>query len=237
MRTFLLLVATSFFMVAPASANVVAPGAFEFVDAPDANCIPLTGCLDTDRYQQVYSASEFLGPIEISGIAFRLDATAGNISALPLSFTLSNVSLGLSTTSGGPDGLSATFADNRGADFTVVRSGSVTLASAYLGGLPVAPLDVLIEFDTHFAYDPSAGNLLFDWQNFGGETLAPVQFFDMVNSSGDSTSRVRAFDVNATTGSLQTRGLVTMFVAAPEPSSFALLILGVVGLGWAHRRL
>lgn len=61
--------AAALFVLLPVSASaVVVPGSLEFVEGGGSNCVPLTGCSDIDRYQQVYDASEFSGPIWISEI-------------------------------------------------------------------------------------------------------------------------------------------------------------------------
>jgi hypothetical protein len=84
----------------------------------------------TQRYQQVYAASQFSpasGPLLITQILFRPDA----ISGAAFTATLPDIQINLSTTTPGPDGLSATFASNVGANDTIVRSrGALTLSSA-----------------------------------------------------------------------------------------------------------
>ncbi len=212
-----------------APAAVIVPNVLASVDGDDGNCSPLSGCTDTDRYQQVYSASQFSGPLTISAIAFRRDiATPG-----PFTTSFSSVSIGLSTTSAAPDALSTTFLSNRGLDFTVVRSGALTLSSASSGGSP-APFDISIPLQTFFSYNPSQGNLLLEWQNFGGESF--VFFLDATAVNGDAVSRSFAFDPNAVTGfhrRMDTIGLVTQFV--PEPSTALLLAASLTALAASRR--
>lgn len=146
---------------------IVAPNALATSGGNTNNCIPTTGCLDFDRYQQVFNATEFAatpGPVLISQIAFRREF-AGSFSN-----TFSNVVVGLSTTSASADGLSSTFASNTGADYTQVRSGALMISSASTAG-GLTPFDVIINFSTAFLYDSSLGNLLLDWQNFGSEAF------------------------------------------------------------------
>jgi hypothetical protein len=99
--------------------------------------------------------------------------------------------------------LSATFANNVGADDTVVFSGPLSLSSAFTG--PSAgpkDFDIVITLQTPFLYDPSAGNLLLDVRNFSGGTT--IQF-DAEASDSDPVSRTfTAFtgDVNSPTADL-----------------------------------
>jgi hypothetical protein len=108
----------------------------------------------------------------ITGLAFRPDAFTG----AAFSTTLSNVSIFLTTTTNAPDALSSTFANNEGADKTLVHSGSLSLSSADTGpaGGPKA-FDIVINLTTPFLYNPGSGNLLLEVQNFGGGTTT---FFD-----------------------------------------------------------
>jgi len=195
--------------------------------------------LNSQRYQQVYLASEFAGvrgPQFVTQIAFRPDATTGGA----FSGTFPNIQINLSTTPRGPDGLSTTFADNVGANDTVVSSGPLTLSSAFAG--PAAgpkAFDIVINLLAPFLYDPAAGNLLLDVRNFGGGRTTA---FDAQTTTGDPTSRaftMTANGVNDATGTLDTDGLVTRFdlTPVPEPSGVALLGRGGVRLrGWLRRR-
>jgi hypothetical protein len=122
----------------------------------------------SQRYQQVYASSQFsalTGPQLITEILFRPDATLGQA----FSSTLPNIEIALSTTSKAPDGLSATFAANVGANNTTVYSGPLSLLSSATRppGGPKA-FDIAINLTTPFLYDPAAGNLLLDVTNFGG---------------------------------------------------------------------
>jgi hypothetical protein len=87
-------------------------------------------------------------------------------------------------------------------------------------------------------YDPSLGNLLLDVRNFGAGSTSP---FSVTQDTHDSVSRVFADDVSLTTGNADSAGLVTQFdfnsVAAPEPSTWNLGMLGLVGIAMARRYL
>jgi len=177
--------------------------------------------LSSQRYQQVYAASQFGGGGLITQIIFRPDAMFGNA----FMSTLPDIQIDLSTTSAADDGLSSTFADNVGADDTIVFArGALTLSSAFTGP-PDGPkdFDIIITLTTPFFYNPALGNLLLDVRNFGAGTTT---VFDAVSPLGDGVSRVTNTDVNSGTGTPDSAGLVTGFIIVPEPGSAALLLAG-----------
>ncbi len=177
--------------------------------------------LSSQRYQQVYAASQFGGGGLITQIIFRPDATFGEA----FTSTLPDIQIDLSTTSAADDGLSSTFADNVGADDTIVFArGPLTLSSAFTGP-PDGPkdFDIIITLTTPFLYNPALGNLLLDVRNFGGGSTTS---FDAVFATGDGVSRVYNQDVNSGTGTTDTLGLVTGFIIVPEPGTGALLLAG-----------
>lgn len=220
--------------------TIVIPGADAATNGAGGNDFPfnLADQFRTEiRYQQVYAGSAFgTGPILITGIAFRLDedATFGHA----FSTTLPNVRIDLSTTSANPDALSTTFANNVGADDTIVF-GTGTLAISSTRSGPAAgpqPFDIFINFGTPFRYDPSRGNLLFDLRNIDGGSTAE---FDTDITPGNATSRLLSVNVNSPTGSADTNGLVTEFVFqsadVPEPGlsmlcGGALLVIALAGV-------
>src|SRR5262249_44298635 len=66
--------------VPTAYADVIVPNALAGVEGNSNNSFPFNISdfgLSSQRYQQIYSSTEFSGPILISGIAFRPDATFG----------------------------------------------------------------------------------------------------------------------------------------------------------------
>ena len=222
------------------AATVVVPNGLASIEGNTNNGFPfnleLFG-LSSQRYQQVFAASDFAflsEPQLITQIAFRPDAEFGD----PFSSTISNILINLSTTSVAPDGLSTTFANNVGADNTTVFSGQLSLSSADTGpATGPKDFDIVINLQNPFLYNPSLGNLLLDVKNFSGE---PTTQFDAQFSEGDPVSRTFSLtgNVNGSTGSIDSLGLVTQFTTAPvstpvpEPTSvMGLLAMGTLGAG------
>ena len=218
---------------------------------------PTLPTLNPERYQQVYAASQFAavpaGGAFITQLAFRLDGTDNTAFAQ----AIANIQINLSTARHGPDALSYTFANNVGADDTVVYSpGLLSLAStSTTTANGTKALDVSITLTTPFFYDPANGSLLLDIRNISGAGLegdfATQPVFDASEigaSSGQPTGTTsRIFHLgDVTTATIDpvnnfndgadSLGLVTQFTFVPEPSTWAMLALGIAGLAVATRR-
>lgn len=206
-----------------AAQTVVVPNNLATVEGNANNIFPFQTPGPTPpsmRYQQVFAASQFAalsGPVLITEIAVRPDASFGNT----LTVMINSIQINLSTTAAAPDGLSLTFANNIGADDTMVFSGSLSLTSAFTGP-PAGPkdFDYIILLQTPFLYDPSAGNLLLDVRNLSGALARTA--FDAQFATGDPVSRVFSNpflsppqDVTSPTGFADTLGLVVRFTAIP----------------------
>jgi len=82
------------------------------------------------RLQHVYAATGFpSGPILIQELRFRPSATYGQ----SFSTVISNLQINMSTTTRQPEPLSSTFAENSGADNTMVFQGSIAISSSFTG--------------------------------------------------------------------------------------------------------
>ncbi len=191
-------------MAAPAAHPflIVVPNSAASVEGNTGSLVPFSS--NNERYQQVYAASEFgaipAGGAFITAIAFRVYPDGTSYSA-----TYPTLQVNLSTTSKAPDGLSTTFANNVGADDTIVFTGSVPFSTSGIG-IP-APFELVVDFTTPFWYDPAAGNLLVDIRNSGG---GPDTSFDAVYATGDSVSYIDG-GLTSTSGTASTVGLVTRF--------------------------
>ncbi len=204
--------------------TVVVPNSARTVEGGTNNSYPFNITpfgLSSQRYQQVYAASQFSSGGLITQIVFRPDAFAGSAFAS----TLPDIQINLSTTSAAEDGLSGTYANNVGADDSIVFArGPLTLSSAFTGPANgPKDFDIIITLTHPFLYNPALGNLLLDVRNFGAGTTT---VFDAVNATGDGVSRVYNQNVNGTTGNPDSAGLVTGFVIVPEPGTAMLLAGG-----------
>src|SRR5882762_2150531 len=187
----------------------------------------------SQRYQQVYAASDFARLPEggglITGIAFQRNNFQDRFFG---AFT-PNIQINFSTTPKNPDALSTTFALNVGLDDLVVFDrGGLTLGEA----IAVEYFPIRIQFNHSFFYDPARGNLLMDVRNYSGYLGQPnlPGELDAERTLGDSVSVVgSALDVNALVGGSSTMGIVTRFMITPipEPGSLSLALLGIFGLG------
>ena len=191
------------------------------------------------RVQQVYAASFFSGAQTLTSLAFR--STPGSRNGADYG----NVIIRLSSTTFGDESgtpLSATFADNIGANVTTVYSGALSFAAAATDGF-----DYIVNFTDGFLYDPAAGNLLLDVLIPTGTSVTGPGFFlasyDAANAFNDGVYSVSdIFHGDATTGTADTAGTITRFTgtpvagAVPEPASWALMIGGFAAIGGAARR-
>jgi len=142
-----------------------------------------------------------------------------------------------------PDGLSSVFSQNVGPNDTVVL-GPTAVSLLSNGGGGITSFDVNFSFTTPFFYNPANGNLLLDiriYQGFG--QIGPPQgvaILDAFSVVGDSVSSVYAFGGTLpTSGQTSTLGLATAFriIPVPEPSTIALLAVGIGVLGLCWRRI
>lgn len=223
--------------------QIVVPNANATVPGNSPSSIAgLTGSLEV---QEVIGSGQLpAGSFEITAFSF-----APAINTGPFDLTIGSLSVYLAdsnnvypNTNGGNTLIGATFANNVGANKTLVFSGSnVTLSDAGCTSPPhlVCPFDLTITFTTPFFYD-HADPLLIDmqWTNVDGISGA----FDNQSSSfppGGSVATVGGA-LGSTTGTVETSGEVLQItyttVAAPEPTSWTMMLAGGAALAWMRRR-
>ena len=211
-----MLIALSLPLTARPSAHVVVPNELAEVEGNSSAVSPFNALVigNSMRYQQVYDASQFaaLRPEGefITTIYFRLDSPGGYQSFV----LLRDVAMTLSTTSNGPDNLSANFAENVGSDARFVfRRGQFEEGAGYSPLGSPQPFELKITPPEWFFYRPSAGNLLLDVKVFTYSNSFPAAPLDASDVAGDSISIVSSTNVASGVGVPSTRGLVTQFAA------------------------
>lgn len=171
-------------------------------------------------FQQIYNSSSFSSPISISEITFYNSKYPGGTPAagsFDIFLSTSNAPIATFDTS------NSTTTPYYDASFTQVYHG--TLPSISNGKLD-------INLSTAFNYNPSQGNLLLTVRNndlSSGNNL----FLDADKNNGIMNWRMSSYGYDFN------EGLVTGFNVAPvpEPSTWAMMILGFVGVGFmAYRR-
>ncbi len=185
------------------------------------------------RYQQVYDSSLFggFGTTEsITGIGLRAKQPFLG-SFIQGTVSVSNIVITASTTQkNDAGGLDANLNNNVGTGLTTLYSGPLTLTSSTGGAIG---FNYLINFQTPFTYNKSAGNLLLEFTIPVGATVTTpagtsgFSEFDTVTDtfpSADGISSAFSTDPSQPVGSNSTTGLATEFfgtVAVPEPASLS----------------
>lgn len=187
------------------------------------NCFPFT-CASSP-YQQIYDASGFgSSAMTIYGIGFRAAQDFSNSSFGPTNF---NMTIDASHTSVNPNAISGSFAANVTGPTQNVFSGNTVLSSS--GG---TAYDIVINFLNPYFYDPTAGNLLLEFNVISGS--AGVQF-----DFGSSPLLGRAWSGPNGQNDPGT-GLATNFITSaapvPEPETYAMMMAGLGMLGFMARR-
>ena len=200
------------------------------------NCDPF-GCNYDGEYEQVYSSTQFSGPITITSLEFFNTAYNSGSTLLPTgTYTIS-----LSETSANWNTISDTFSANLGADNTEVFSGSISQAWAFGDTLTIA-------LSTPFTYNPASGNLLLNVVTNSAAGLNYTYFddngYNLAAFNGDTFLGRVYCQVGTTCGSTGAvnngYGLVTGFVtdsdSTPEPGTLGLMALGFVAAAALRRR-
>jgi hypothetical protein len=241
MKSLLILFSVLVALRATPAANplIVVPNNLENTEGNSGSFFPFDIGTNSMRYQQVFDASQFTSqgstPWRITGISFRIDMTP--FGGGPFNSTLTNIQVNLSTTVMEPDSLSPVFAANVGLDDKAVYGPAPrAINSSFSPFMSPQAFGAHIYFSTTpFIYDPAQGNLLLDVRNFDGGLTT---FFDAVDVTNDVTSSVWALSSSALSGTVETRGLITEFVAnpVPEPATLTLVALSIMGFIFFKRR-
>lgn len=225
------------------AATIVAPNGYDIAEGNSANRLPFHNF--TGRYQQAYAASELpSGLLSITEIAFRTDAGPAAQNWLnTMDFTVH-----LSTSANPVGSLSTTFADNIGADDTLVFTATnAAFSGTNAGGAGPNAFDLILTLDAPFLYNPASGDLLMEVLMETNTKLLPVDDFSYLDAVASVNGQFdvglqRVWDssgVNALTGSTDDHGygLVTRFTydVVPEPGTGLLLMAGLLAFA-AHRR-
>ena len=170
-------------------------------------------------YQQVYAASNFSGPMNISGLTFyNNNYIAGTINT-------ATYTVQLSTTSAAVNGLSNTFASNLGANNQTVFSGTLSGTAN-----PSFTINTSL-----FNYNPTGGNLLLTVFKSSAVSSSGSVYNDARNGAGGLFSRKYSSSSTTTAdneGGGGGIGLVTGFESAPANAvpAPAGLLLAMTGL-------
>ena len=209
-----------FVLVGVMSVSLVSGGVIVGAPANSNNCLPFAcpSVFSVTQYQQLYAATDFSGPITISGLTF-FDTIINSGSTLSAgTFTLS-----LSTVSAALGGFNSIISP--GGDNTQIFSG--TLPSVPFGGSFTLG-------GGSFAYDPLNGNLLLNVLITGGTSTSAA-----LDARSDATG-IFGRATNGSNVGTTGLGLVTQFetaaTAIPEPSGVSLGLLGLAGLGLRLKR-
>lgn len=138
------------------------------------------GCFEVGYHLQIIYPADQLIQGYITNLKIRLYPGSEGFE-----FTLPNVTIKLSTTDADPNNPSPIFADNVGPDETVVFQGDINPLAAPCNTDPCPFFGLIGDskgFTTAFPYDPSQGNLLFDYTVAPCLTPSPPDvFFDATN--------------------------------------------------------
>jgi hypothetical protein len=198
--------------------------------ATGLNAFPFggNGIGPSTRYQQVYSATAFSGPLTIREITFFRGELPGFLNA-------GTFELYLSTSSAPLYSLNLT-------DFDANLGMATSLFGTFAIGGEAPP--ELSFVGGPYLYDPALGNLLFDLRVVGTLTSAPqgtrAAFRARGGGPGSNYSRAQNFGgqtvgINAGAG-LDTRFSPTATSVVPEPSVAVLLTSGLLAVGGVARR-
>ena len=166
------------------------------------------------RSMRIFDASQFAalsGSSLLTQFAWRPDRILGQSGPRSV-----NLRISASTTTRSVAGLSMTFADNLGADTTLVFNGTLNWTTGNLPGPGnTRQFDIVFPCTTPFLYDPAAGNLLLDTQLSGnGQSIT----LDTVEGNPTAREIVNTTSSNGVTADFVAPFVqVTQFTFEPPP--------------------
>ena len=197
---------------------------------PLGNAAPFTNYhfFPANRYQQLYVASRFAGPVWID--AMRFENAASVAQGDPTGIVAGTYLVRLGVTPRAENALATSFDANVGGPLATFLSGAVAGGTLRLAGTP-------------FLFDPALGNLLLDVT-----VVAQIPFsslgLDFSRSDADGTSRVfNTFPAPFAPSTVRQDafGLAATFetrpaAVVPEPGAVVLVATGIGALGIVRRR-
>jgi len=195
---------------------VVVPDGFATTEGAYAQIPPLNNVNET--FQLVMVESLLTGLTvgdKITGMTYRMNAGAGSWPAAAATFTDYTIRFGQAVNP--PTALDTTFANNRGADTIVVRSGSLAFAANSFedNGAPGPnPFGPEITFDTPYIYQ--GGDLLIEATHTGGSVTGRV--VDLDNTLGSNAAWLVASSYNASSGTVRSGEAVIIQLTVADPA-------------------
>ena len=192
---------------------IVVPNSLATNDGNDSGTT-VSGGPTSVRAMRIFDASQFAalsGPSLLTQFAWRPDRILGQSGPHSV-----NLRIYASTTTRSVAGLSMTFADNLGADNTLVFNGTLNWTTGNLPGPGnTRQFDMVFPCTTPFLYDPAAGNLLLDMQLSGnGQSIT----LDTVEGNPTAREIANTTSSNAVTADFVAPFVqVTQFTFAPPP--------------------
>lgn len=139
----------------PAQAQLVLPPSHAIEVGSGSTNVPF-GRSTPMRVQMAYDALLFSGPVEIEGLAFRLDE--GQV----VSSKMSELEIRISNLGRPVTWMQEDFSRNRGADEVIVLPRQVVTLPALDSGQVPSPFDFELDLEQSYAYDPADGALVIE---------------------------------------------------------------------------
>ena len=174
------------------------------------------------HYQQVFAATEFAA-LPPGGSYLRVIALRSDCTQTLGFYSTTNLNIWFSTTQRQPDHMSAIFAENVGADVTLMRRRSELFGLGDIGCPNPGsefPYGVPIFFDgVPFHYDPSKGNLLMEIEVRAIQKPSKRFIMEAENVVGDGISRAvgRGFASEKADIALDSTGIPVYFAFVGPP--------------------